>query len=441
MKITFLILVFMCAALIAVEQRTVPWQGKLFKNPADGGIYLSISNEHLYVDFKTQDAWTIQNIRHKDQTVGSPSGGTGAVVQWQWNDPTLIETSIASWPSLCKQLYEGGQTNTLSLPRRLWNDLPEALHAQVAHFAQDPKSTSTDLDKPAMLSLLNKKIQDAAMFDEAFLAALSKHPQCVYASRFFNQIKGMREKGVDGTNQELCRLNRKLLEYALPGSIKPLSDSIGTGHGGEVIRNLTMKAGEQTVPLIQDGKGLFKMGDTYSGQTVTILKESVMGPFDHVATFEFPEHTEGYLATHQFTANADMERGSFDGYMYDFMHMMPPSFCDFLVIFADGKEWEGKAERKIDTQSHLIIENWKTLIGYSEELKTGVVYNYPEAYQGKNHVLVRFGKDKKFRAMHLKREGWKVGETLILKLKLTPFTAEPGEWKEKGRLIAHTDKF
>ena len=111
------------------------------------------------------------------------------------------------------------------------------------------------------------------------------------------------------------------------------------------------------------------------------------------------------------------------------------------MIRGDGTEKVLKAELHEKKQRLLAHENWKTLVAYSAALKTGVVYNYPKAYAGSNHVYARTKKDKKWRAMLVKREGWKVGDVPELKLKVTPFAAEAGEWKDKGRGIARSDKF
>lgn len=433
--------VLLLAAAVAASAQDAapgPWRTRFFHVNERYSDFFAVENDRLSVDFVVRTAWTVSTIKYQGNLVGQHSGGTGAVFGWERDDPTLTVADIPDWPKFCARLKELSASETPNLGQKLWAALPEAQRAQVERTAA--KTKDAEIDREAVVALLNRTCADKAVFEEPFLKIVTVRSDPIYARRTFDELRKLRADPA-ATPPALFRLNRKLLEYTFPGSIATLQQTIGTVHGGELVRSVRLEVDGKPCVFVKDGKLQEEAKATYSGKALTLVKESVIGPLDHTATFRFRDGVEGYEAVHRFTSNAEMARGHFASYAYTFMHMMPLSFCDFMVDRGDGTTWEGRAEVKEEKDRMLINEPWKTLIAYSQEMKCGVVYNFPARTAAPNHVNVRGGKDKKWRAEPPRRDRWQPGESMELTLHVIPFAATPEEWKARGKAIAAADVF
>jgi len=75
---------------------------------------------------------------------------------------------------------------------------------------------------------------------------------------------------------------------------------IGTGHGKEKVRRLT---------ILVDGKERpYQPGGTFSGQVVVIRKLSNMGPLDHEAEIVFPSSGDRIIERHAYKVLEDLGR-------------------------------------------------------------------------------------------------------------------------------------
>ncbi|MCA1808818.1 MAG: hypothetical protein LC725_05105, partial [Lentisphaerae bacterium] len=216
----------------------------------------------------------------------------------------------------------------------------------------------------------------------------------------------------------------------------PLRQTIGTGHGGEIVRRITVYAESEPpdptahrhpcdinpreIPIVAEGELVAETNRSVDGTRIRVRKESIIGPFDHEATFDFSSAFPGFAVTHRFRANAAMARGHFAGYRYTFMFMLPETYDRYLIVNGDDR-----TEQAIITPAagKLLNQSFRALACISPTDQTGIAYVYPEAYPGSNHINVRPGKDRKFRA-DLFRDHYEVGEVSEFNLRIIPFEAQ-----------------
>ena len=202
--------------------------------------------------------------------------------------------------------------------------------------------------------------------------------------------------------------------------------TLGTGHGGEIVRQLTARVDERNVPIVADGKLVGEADKEIDGRRVRVVKASTIGPFDHEAIFDFLPAQPGFAVTHRYLANDAMARGRFAGYRYTFMFMLPETYDRYLLANADGSTEQAAI---VPEPAMLLNRSFQALACYSPAERTGVAYVFPKAYPGVNHLNVRPGKDRKFRA-NLFRDHYDVGDTCAFHLRVVPFAAQETDWAE-----------
>lgn len=354
--------------------------------------------------------WTIYDISWNDRRVGTPFGGTGAVVQWEKNDPTVVQDDVINWSKLKKML--------VATP-----DDAVSINAKLKKLLLRTREDSQTVP-PEVLTALNAALRDPALFEERFLNTLSlDNGTRIYVKREFRSL--LNDPG------QASMYNRRLLDWAWPQYIRPIRQTIGTVHGGEDVTSLTLMVDDRTTPLDIKGNHNLKFQGGVSGARISLRKTSVIGPFNHEAEFSFGTPGE-FVVFHRFTANAEMTRGHFAGYRYAFMFMMPENFDGWLALGSDGRRERFATEAKAGLYGS---RPWRALIAYASNWQTGVVYAYPEAYPGANHIDVRIGKDRKFRT-DLFASRYDVGQRAEFCLLVKPFEASPEAWQEIGAAIA-----
>lgn len=215
---------------------------------------------------------------------------------------------------------------------------------------------------------------------------------------------------------------------ARPGPDAATNDPwIGTGHGKETVRRLT---------ILVDGKERpYRPGGAWSGRVVVVRKQSNMGPLDHDAEIAFPASGDRIVERHAYKVVEDLGRRF--NFVYAFMHCNGNSLDQWLALTDDGKELEGRVGRG-DGQFSL-KRDARTVAFYSAAMRKGVVYAYSEAYEGEagfsNAIWDRKGDNKLyFRPAVAKDHG--VGDRFEFRLQVVPFSAEPDAWKGEARSLA-----
>ncbi len=216
---------------------------------------------------------------------------------------------------------------------------------------------------------------------------------------------------------------------------------IGTSHGFETVRNFS---------ILVDGKDQETTpGKTGSGREVVVRKESNLGPFDHEMEITFPASGDTLIEKHSYKVVEDLN-GRFT-YLFAFMHCNNNALDQWLAVPADGKELEGKLPNCAG--SRLSLESdVKSLILYSRAMRKGVTFVYPEIYRGArkieseishgatghfgNCIVDRKNDNKLYFRPEVKKMGYKPGDVFEYSLKVIPFSAEPGEWRAKGKTLA-----
>ena len=221
-------------------------------------------------------------------------------------------------------------------------------------------------------------------------------------------------------------------EEDTPATLRPQGDgcsrrqTIGTGHGGEVVRRVSVTVDGREIPVVAGGKLVLEAHSGLDGAAARVHKDSIIGPFDHEAVFDFPSAGPGFGVTHRYRANDAMARGHFAGYRYTFMFMMPETYDRYLVLNPDGR----MEQAAINPEPGMLLERpFQALACYSPADQTGMVYAYPKPYPGSNHINVRPGKDRKFRA-NLFQDHYEVGQTSEFTVRIIPFEEMDKQWVE-----------
>jgi hypothetical protein len=414
-KLTLLLLCLSgCHALMAHEQKNDSrklWRVSL-ESPAEGQPRrLNIENDDFLARFEQGPAWTIREMRHRGHQIGSPTGGTGAVIQWESNDPYVSAADIPDWTELRKFLL-GTPDEPPSLAARLKKILPPGRPEQREIPAETLKALNTAMDDPNF-------------FEDSFLNSLppgNKDNSRAYAGR---ELRELRKAGA----RDIASHNRRLLDFALGKRVRPLLQTIGTVHGGEYVSGLTLNVDGREFPIVADGKLAEGMDSARSGERIQLKKNSVIGPFKHEALFEF-NADDGLMITHRFAAGEDIKKGHFAGYRYTFMFMMPEVFDRWLPLSDDGRGTPEITGANPKPQTHT-LSPFKALVCYAPEWRTGVAYVYPETYPGAGHIDVRSGKDRKFRASLL-ADSQTEGRRSEFRIRVIPFEAAPDQWTVIG---------
>ena len=217
---------------------------------------------------------------------------------------------------------------------------------------------------------------------------------------------------------------------------------IGTSHGHERVNSSS---------IVVDGKKQqYKSGSTCYGKEIIIQKESSLGPFDHKMEITFPEKGNYIIEKHSYRVVEDLnERFSF---LFAFMHELSTTFDFWLAVLPDWSELEGDQQKRIKGRISL-GRDIKSIIFYSSTNTKGVTLVYPRVYKGadklkvemkngsKEHfgtsiVDMNIGNSKLYFRPEVKKMRYKVGDTFEYSIKVVPFSAEPDEWKTKGKKLA-----
>ena len=216
---------------------------------------------------------------------------------------------------------------------------------------------------------------------------------------------------------------------------------IGTSHGFETVRNFS---------ILVDGKNQkYVLGKTCSGREVVVRKASNLGPLDHQMEITFPASGDCLIEKHSYKVVEDLT-GRFT-YLFAFMHCNNSALDQWLAVLPDGKELEGKLPNCGD--GRLVLESdVKSLILYSQAMRKGVTFVYPQVYKGArqieseisqgttghfgNCIVDRKEDNKLYFRPEVKKMGYRPGDVFEYSLKVIPFSAGAAGWKDKGKELA-----
>jgi hypothetical protein len=222
----------------------------------------------------------------------------------------------------------------------------------------------------------------------------------------------------------------------------------GTSHGFETVRNCS---------ILVDGKEQeTSLGKTCSGREVIVRKESNLGPLDHEMEVTFPASGDHITEKHSFTVVEDLnERFSF---LFAFMHENSKAFDQWLTVLPDGEELEGELRNRVPGRVSL-GRDIKSVIFFSSTMKKGAVFVYPRVYKGAGRLecemkegatkhfgtsivdmMANVGNSKLYFRPEVKGMGYEVGDAFEYRIKVIPFSAEPDEWRAKGKTLAVFDR-
>lgn len=235
------------------------------------------------------------------------------------------------------------------------------------------------------------------------------------------------------------RGNEIVGEHGANGSVvnaQPKADAkgtdpwIGAGHGKEDVRRLTILVDGQERP--------YQPGGISSGQVVVIRKISNLGPLDHEAEITFPASGDRIIERHSYEVVEHL--GQRFNFVYAFMHCNSNSLDQWLALSDGGKKLEGWVGRGDGLFS--LRQDVRSVSFYSAGMQKGVVYAYPEVYQGegdfKNAIWDRRGDNKLyFRPAVGNKYG--VGDRFEFRLQVIPFSAEQEDWKAQVRKLAEQE--
>ncbi|MDD2710436.1 MAG: hypothetical protein PHV34_20850 [Verrucomicrobiae bacterium] len=204
---------------------------------------------------------------------------------------------------------------------------------------------------------------------------------------------------------------------------------IGTGHGLEQIKSFAA--------LVNQSNQVLAAGAEYRGGTVAIRKESNIGPFDLVSETLFSATGDHFVERHQYKVLEDL--GERFNHLYAFMHCHNNKLTHWLALLGEGKEEQGEAVK--DDNANSLKKDIKAIVFYGPEIQKGVVYVYPEVYEGcskpsKNFIWDRPKDNKLYFCPEIKRRGYKAGDSFEYAVAVIPFSAGSEDWKTKGRELA-----
>ena len=213
---------------------------------------------------------------------------------------------------------------------------------------------------------------------------------------------------------------------------------IGTRHGKETVRNCWVIIEGVRHALI-DNETDTGLADriTASGKTITLRKESNLGPLDHVMQVSFPNGANRCVEKHDFTVVEDLDKRF--NFLYTFMHCFHNDLNGWMALLADGEQLEGRCDKNDATFS--LARDFQSIVFYAETTAMGVAYVYPEAYEGegdfRNSIWDR-EKDNKLYFRPVVKGRYGVGDTFSFTVTLVPFRAGPDAWQACGREICRS---
>lgn len=199
----------------------------------------------------------------------------------------------------------------------------------------------------------------------------------------------------------------------------------GSNHGGEVVKNLTLIADGKEHVLIANGNEMdLKDGlEIVIARKFSLRKISILGPYIHESILTF----EGETIQEIFKFKVKGDDSTVD-FIYAFMHCFANSTDRWVAGLEDGIQ-EGKFE---DDNSFALRKDVRWIGIYSEKLKTGVAYIYPEIYKGKGSFKNSFWNRLYDNKLYLKpRISSGKGKQFSFQVTLWFYRAGENDWHEK----------
>jgi len=211
---------------------------------------------------------------------------------------------------------------------------------------------------------------------------------------------------------------------------------IGTGHGGEIVRSLTITVDGKDYPYGPDLN--------VTGREVVITKVSNIGPLDEIAEMTFPASGDRIIERHSYKVVEDLSRRF--GFLYVWMHCNDNSLTQYAVLGEGDKLTAGQAladaakgSKRQDVKMHPVGDAQAVAL-YNPDRREGIAYVYGDLYKGsgnfKNSIWDHLKDNKLYFRPAIHPDDYKVGDTFQYVLAAVPFSAEPENWKETFLKIA-----
>ena len=219
---------------------------------------------------------------------------------------------------------------------------------------------------------------------------------------------------------------------------QPIGTGHRTEHHSEQLIDVTLQVDDQTYRLDKANGKPANLDFTASGQQISLIKRSTIGPMAHQARFDFDPDITGYTVTHRYEVLIPITPKRFAGYRYVFMQMMPKTISRWCYYDEDGKQTCGTMSEpdpaKPMPKNQFVFKDavFKGIACYSPTEQMGIAYSYPKQYPGTNHYLDRAAKDSKFRGILFEKDQYQVGEKLTWQMRVLPFDATGDNWQTIG---------
>ena len=203
---------------------------------------------------------------------------------------------------------------------------------------------------------------------------------------------------------------------------------IGTAHGGEIVREVTLTVDGQTRPLAT--------GTEIRGDRIVLDKVSTQYKFENRTSLAL--RPEGFEEHRELRAKEDV--GNLH-YFYLFMFSWPTTTEKYLAGYPDGSEKseEFGQDRSIALASGGSGPRWYAQ--YDPTLKLGIVQFTPDAAPGPAFVQVRKNYHKHYTQFGtLTDKVFKSGELIKRTVYVRVFADPTGDWSAARTVIAELEK-
>ena len=200
----------------------------------------------------------------------------------------------------------------------------------------------------------------------------------------------------------------------------------GTGHGNETVEKANLDVDGKTYDL-QDGLDV-------RGNKFVLFKQSVIGPYRQFDTITF----DGARIVEDFHYEIISDDSDVN-FIYAFMHCFTNKTDQWMAQLKDESIEEGKF---LDNNSFTLKKDIRWAAVYDSSETMGLVYVYPETYQGKAPFNNSFWNRPRDNKLYLRPElPTGIGQKFNFKVTLQAFSATPENWQSDAKkLITNIEK-
>lgn len=200
---------------------------------------------------------------------------------------------------------------------------------------------------------------------------------------------------------------------------------IGTGHGGEIIKEIILKVDNRDYPLTREGQICRPDNFSVRGKSFALAKKSIIGPYACDILLEFAG--DRIDETARFHRVADEAALSL---FYVFMHCLSND-TDQWITEVDGKILKGSFK---DDNSFTLKKDIRWAGIYSSKTGSGLAYVYPEIYKGARNCN-QFWNRPRDNKLYFDAQADKKEKDFTFSVSLVFFQSPEKEWQKKTESI------